>query len=65
MAGRPKGSGYALSEWEVAEMCHYLRVGWTQQEVAWHYGICTKTVQRIERREGLRADSRRAGAISE
>ena len=62
MAGPP-----ALSAWEVAELVHYHAHGWTVQELAWHYGVCERTVQRILRRaaDALRADSRPAVAQNE
>jgi Mor family transcriptional regulator len=56
---RPRGTG-VLAEWEVAEMAHYARCGWSLFELASHYGLSERTVQRILRRmpqEPLRADS--------
>ena len=46
---RPRGTG-RLSEWEVAEMAHYARCGWTLYELASHYGLSERSVQRILRR---------------
>ena len=54
---RPRGTG-RLAEWEVAEMAHYARCGWSLFELASHYGLSERTVQRILRRmppEPLRA----------
>lgn len=45
----PRGTG-ALSAWEEAEMAHYARRGWTLYELASHYGLSERTVQRILRR---------------
>lgn len=58
---------FALSAWEIAELVHYHAHGWTVRELAWHYGICERTVQRIVRRvaDALRADSRPAVARNE
>ena len=56
---RPRGTG-RLAEWEVAEMAHYARCGWSLFELASHYGLSERTGQRILRRmppEPLRADS--------
>ena len=56
---RPRGTG-RLSEWELAELAHYARRGWSLFELASHYGLSERTVQRILRRmppEPLRADS--------
>ena len=46
---RPRGTG-RLAEWEVAEMAHYARCGWSLFELASHYGLSERTVQRILRR---------------
>ena len=49
-----------LSDWEMAEMAHYARCGWTLRELASHYGLSERSVQRILRRmpqEPRRADS--------
>ena len=46
---RPRGTG-RLAEWEVAEMAHYARCGWSLFELASHYGLSERTVQRIMRR---------------
>lgn len=64
---RPRGTG-RLAEWEVAEMAHYAKRGWTLYELASHYGLSERTVQRILRRmppEPLRADSSAAGDENE
>lgn len=64
---RPRGTG-ALSAWEEAEMAHYARRGWTLFELASHYGLSERTVQRILRRmppEPLRADLSAAGDENE
>lgn len=56
---RPRGTG-RLSDWELAEMAHHARCGWSLFELASHYGLSERTVQRILRRmppEPLRADS--------
>ena len=56
---RPRGTG-RLAEWELSEMAHYARCGWSLFELASHYGLSERTVQRILRRmppEPLRADS--------
>ena len=50
MAGRPKGS-YALSEWKIDELLYHFRRGWSYEQLAHYYRICTKTVQRIIARE--------------
>lgn len=50
MAGRPKGT-YTLSQWEIDEMLWYRERGWKTIELAWHYGITTRTVNRIVNRE--------------
>lgn len=67
MAGRPSGT-LAVSDWELAELAHYRRCGWTLWELASHYGVTERTVQRYLRRAGvepLRADSRPASAQNE
>lgn len=49
-----------LSDWELAEMAHYARCGWTLRELACHYGLSERSVQRILRgmpQEPRRADS--------
>lgn len=46
---RPSGTG-RLAEWEVAEMAHYAKCGWTLYELASHYGLSERSVQRILRR---------------
>ncbi len=46
---RPRGTG-RLAEWEVAEMAHYARCGWSLFELASHYGLSERSVQRILRR---------------
>lgn len=46
---RPRGTG-RLAEWEVAEMAHYARCGWSLYELASFYGISERSVQRILRR---------------
>lgn len=53
MAGRPKGT-YTLSQWEIDELLYYRREGWTSFELASHYGITTRTVNRIVNRERKR-----------
>lgn len=48
-----------LSDWELAEMAHYARCGWSLFELASHYGLSERSVQRILRRmpqEPLRAE---------
>lgn len=40
----------AWSDWELAEMAHHARCGWTLYELASHYGISERSVQRILRR---------------
>ena len=57
--GRPRGS-FALSDWELDEMAHHHRSGWTLMELARFYGVSTRTVSRMLRHmadEPLRADS--------
>lgn len=64
---RPRGTG-RLAEWEVAEMAHYAKCGWTLYELASHYGLSERSVQRILRRmpqEPPRADSSAAGDENE
>ena len=64
---RPRGTG-RLAEWEVAEMAHCARCGWSLFELASHYGLSERTVQRILRRmppEPLRADSSDVGDENE
>lgn len=39
-----------LSDWELAEMAHYARCGWSLYELASYYGISERSVQRILRR---------------
>lgn len=39
-----------LSDWELAEMAHHARCGWTLRELASHYGLSERSVQRILRR---------------
>lgn len=57
MAGRPRGT-YALSDWEIDELMHYARAGWTQEALASYYRTSKKTVRRVLRRyEATRADS--------
>ena len=49
-----------LSEWELAELAHHARCGWSLYELASFYGISERSVQRILRRmpqEPPRADS--------
>ena len=46
---RPCGTG-RLSEWELAEMAHHARCGWSLFELASHYGLSERSVQRILRR---------------
>lgn len=46
---RPHGTG-RLSDWELAEMAHYARCGWSLYELAAHYGLSERSVQRILRR---------------
>lgn len=46
---RPRGTG-RLSDWEVAEMAHHARCGWSLFELASHYGLSERSVQRILRR---------------
>lgn len=41
---------FALSEWEMSEMAYYRRGDWTEWELACHYRVSEKTVQRILRR---------------
>lgn len=56
MAGRPRGT-YALSDWEIDELAHYARAGWTQEALERYYRVSTKTVGRVmQRLEALRAD---------
>lgn len=50
MAGRPKGT-YKLSRWEIDELLYYRKGGWTNFELASHYGITERTVTRILARE--------------
>lgn len=65
MAGRPRGT-YALSEWEIEELAHYARAGWTQEALARYYRVSTKTVGRVLRRyEATRADLSHAKAENE
>jgi len=42
-----------LSDWELAEMEHYYRHGWTSWELAGHYGVSVRTVDRIMRQRGV------------
>ena len=44
------GMTFALSDWEMDEMAYYRRGGWTEWELASHYRVSEKTVQRILRR---------------
>ena len=39
-----------LADWELAEMAHYARCGWSLYELASYYGISERSVQRILRR---------------
>ena len=39
-----------LSDWELAEMAHHARCGWSLYELACFYGISERSVQRILRR---------------
>lgn len=39
-----------LSEWELAELAHHARCGWSLYELASYYGISERSVQRILRR---------------
>lgn len=39
-----------LSDWEVAEMAHHARCGWSLYELASHYGLSERSVQRMLRR---------------
>lgn len=60
MAGRPRGT-YALSDWEIDELVHYARAGWTQEALASYYRTSKRTVRRVLRRyEAARADSSHA-----
>lgn len=43
----------ALSDWELRELEHYARCGWTAQELGWHYGLNERSVQRLLRRLGV------------
>jgi transposase len=47
------GMTFALSDWEMQEMAHYRRGGWTERELASYYRVSEKTVQRILRRLGV------------
>ena len=44
------GMTFALSDWEMSEMAYYRRGGWTEWQLASHYRVSEKTVQRILRR---------------
>lgn len=46
---RPRGTG-RLSDWELAELAHHARCGWSLYELACFYGISERSVQRILRR---------------
>lgn len=46
---RPRGTG-RLADWEVAEMAHHARCGWSLYELASHYGLSERSVQRMLRR---------------
>ena len=57
-----------LSDWELAELAHHARCGWSLYELASYYGLSERSVQRILRRmppEPLRADSSDAGDENE
>ena len=47
------GMTFALSDWEMDEMAYYRRGGWTEWQLASHYRVSEKTVQRILRRLGV------------
>ena len=49
MRGRPHGTT-ALSEWEVDELLHHHRRGWSLEALASYYGVSTRTVSRYVRR---------------
>lgn len=49
MRGRPYGT-IALSEWEVNELLHHRRCGWTLKALASYYGVSIRTVSRYLRR---------------
>ena len=49
MRGRPYGTT-ALSEWEVDELLHHHRRGWSLEALASYYGVSTRTVLRYVRR---------------
>lgn len=57
MAGRPHVTA-TVSDWELAELAHYRRCGWSLWELACHYGVTERTVSRWLRR--MRADATRA-----
>lgn len=44
------GRTFALSEWEMQELAYCRRGGWTEWQLASHYRVSEKTVQRILRR---------------
>lgn len=49
MRGRPYGT-IALSEWEIDELPHHRRRGWSLQALASYYGVSERTVSRYLRR---------------
>ena len=44
------GMTFALSDWEMQELAYYRRGDWTEWQLASHYRVSEKTVQRILRR---------------
>ena len=49
MRSRPYGT-VAISEWEVNELLHHRRCGWTLKALASYYGLSTRTISRYVRR---------------
>ena len=50
MSGR--GRCASMSEWEIDEMEHYKRCGWSNYELACYYGVSDRTIRRILRMRG-------------
>lgn len=47
--GRPSGT-IILSDWELDELLHYRRRGWSLGELANYYGLSERTVSRYIKR---------------